>query len=232
VAARRAGQAKSSQAFFSPLKHRGAADPWSRCARAEAWLIESRQDQPPIPTMTCAAAAVRPKLDGILDEPYWAVGSTVPSEADAPNVRWAHDTEYLYAAIECAKRPGLDYGVATEPRPRDGDVESHDHVRLRIDVDRDYASYFELFVDSRGCTADRCCGDAAWNPQWFVARGESAGGGAWTIEAAIPLSELSTTPLSPGEAWAGSAARFSPSAAAPTPGHKSDPAEFSLLLFE
>ena len=34
---------------------------------------------------------------------------------------------------------------------------------------------FELLIDSRGWTADRCWGDAAWNPEWFVAAGELNG---------------------------------------------------------
>jgi hypothetical protein len=246
VAARRAGQAKSSQAFLSPLKHRSADDAWGQCARAEAWLQESPRDSGPKPFVRCASAAERPNLDGVLDELCWQLpsasrGASAPGaiHIDAPpshDVRWAHDDEHLYLAVKCQKLGGVAYTSDDRPRPHDGDVESHDRVRLLIDVDRDYASWFELVVDSRGWTAESCWGDAAWNPSWYVASGETAAGDAWTIEAAIPLEELAASRLAAGAAWACSVERLPPTggrADSPdAPEYGSSPANFSLLLFE
>lgn len=247
AAARRAGQEQASQAFLSPLKHRRADDPWGQCARAEQWLQESQQDEAPKPTTPCTATDQPPHLDGILNEPCWqphqaSRGVNPPgpgangNESPPTDIRWAHDSAHLYIALQCRKAPGVDYSPDPRPRPRDGNVESHDRVRLLVDLDRDYASWFELVVDSRGWTADGCWGDPAWNPTWYVARGESADGAAWTIEAAIPLAQLSATTPVAGAAWACTIERLPPKigrseptgSTAPEPG----PAEFSLLLFE
>jgi len=248
AAARRAGQDQLSQAFLSPLRHRRADDPWGQCARAEEWLQESQQDAPPKPTIPFTAAAQPPHLDGVLNDPCWQTKQASRAELveapgpqssspTQPNIHWAHDATHLYLAIQCQKAAGVDYPHDNRPRPRDGNVESHDHVRLLLDLDRDYASWFELVVDSRGWTADACWGDPAWNPAWYVARGESTDGAAWIIEAAIPLVELTTTPPTAGAAWACTVQRLPPtigqteptgSTAHPEPG----PAEFSLLLFQ
>ena len=59
--------------------------------------------------------------------------------------------------------------VERSPRQRDADLSAHDRVTLRLDVDRDYTTAFELVVDHRGWTHDACWNDATWNPKWFVA---------------------------------------------------------------
>jgi hypothetical protein len=89
---------------------------------------------------------------------------------------------------------------SADPRPRDADLSQHDRLELLVDLDRDYATYYHLAVDDRGWTADSCWGDNTWNPQWFVAT--ACDERAWTIEAAIPLTELTGTPPSPGVTWA------------------------------
>jgi hypothetical protein len=236
VAARRAGQAKSSEAFLSPLKHRAARDPWGQCARAEQWLLNRESEAAPKPLVPCAAAKVRPRLDGQLNDACWPSGGLPPSQAGdgenaaaLPAIHLAYDDQYLYVAIRCQKLAGASYEPDDRPRAHDGNVERYDRVRLLIDVDRDYASWFELVVDSRGWTADRCWGDKAWNPRWFVASGESADGAAWTTEAAIPLIELAASPPVGGAAWAFAATRLAPAEA---PLAEVEPSAFSLLLFE
>jgi hypothetical protein len=69
-----------------------------------------------------------------------------------------------------------------------------------LDVDRDFATYYRLAIDERGWTHESCWHDATWNPSWFVATGGDDK--AWTAEAAIPLSELTMMPPSPGASWA------------------------------
>jgi hypothetical protein len=131
----------------------------------------------------------------------------------ASQVQLAYDREYLYVAAICEKPPGAPYPSANGPRPRDAAVDADDHIALRLDVDRDYASYYELLIDSRGWSADRCWGDSAWNPEWFIAAGElNANGGMWIVELAIPWSELTPTPPKQGHAWALSLARTLPPA--------------------
>jgi hypothetical protein len=64
---------------------------------------------------------------------------------------------------------------------------------ILLDIDRDYASFWQLTIDHRGWPAESCFGDATWNPQWFIATSGDAD--FWTAEAAIPLAEL--TPKKP-----------------------------------
>jgi len=226
VAARRAGQAKTTQALLSLLKHRRAEDPWAQAARAETWLLDKSREGMPKPVVHCTAAETPPHLDGVLEEPYWQ-GKLEPAATD---VHWAYDHEFLYIAVRCSKLADVAYPRDNRPRPRDGDLQRHDRVRLSIDVDRDYATWFELVVDSRGWTADRCWGDPAWNPEWFVAAAESPAGDAWIIEAAIPLVELSQDPPTAGAAWACAAERIPPTSN--TPPHTPGPEAFSILLFD
>jgi hypothetical protein len=248
VAVRLAGAAQASRSLLTPLKHARAGDPWGDCARAEAWL-EDRHKTPPKPVLSCLAAAEPPHLDGVLDELFWqsaasrlsapaSAGSAPPPAAQAADVRWAYDDEYLYLAIRCSKLSGVAYPRDNRPRPHDGDVENYDRVRLFIDVDRDYATWFELTVDSRGWTSDRAWDDAAWNPPWFVSAGAGngdAGVNYWTIEAAIPLDELTPQRPGPMAAWAAAVERVSPSvhgAERPRSETQPGPEAFGLLLFE
>ncbi|RIK74806.1 MAG: hypothetical protein DCC67_16145 [Planctomycetota bacterium] len=230
VAARRAGQPRAAQALLTPLKHRAAGDVWGDCARAEAWLQDPEDDAAPKPTATCLRAAERPRLDGMLDEACWS--GSPKSLCKTADVRLAYDDRYLYLAVCCAKRDGVAYPRDDRPRPHDGDVASYDHVRLALDLDRDYATWFELTVDSRGWTADRCAGDASWNPRWYVAAAESnvAAGPAWIVEAAIPLAELTTETVTPQSVWACAAARVVPSAS-PSAARDLAPPDFTLLRF-
>ena len=255
AAARRGGEPKAALGLLTTLKHRRAGDTWGDCARAEAWLVDATRSSPK-PTLACPVAEGAPRLDGVLDEPVWQGGAAAmvtaatPHDAaasDAPSggarlapaeVRLAHDNEFLYVAIACPKIAGIEYRHDASPRTRDGADETSDRVRLRLDVDRDYATWFELIVDSRGWTRDRCWDDAAWNPEWYVAAADrdDAAGPWWIVEAAIPWSELASAPPRSGDAWACAIERLAPGAAVQSwsgaPGDAAGPAAFGLLLFE
>ena len=109
-----------------------------------------------------------------------------------PKSVFAYDDRFLYLAIHCPKAKDVDYSPDDRPRPRDADLSAHDRVTVRLDVDRDYTTAFELAVDHRGWTHDACWSDATWNPTWFVAA--AADEATWTVEAAIPLAELVAEP--------------------------------------
>jgi hypothetical protein len=229
AAARRVGELKAAQGFLVPLKHARAGDPWGDCARMEQWLAEGRDSPPPKPVLNVALAEAAPHLDGALSEPCWQREAADVGDAE---VWLAYDREYLYVAVRCAKAAGVDYPRDNRPRPHDGAVDQFDHVRVLVDLDRDYSTWFELAIDSRGWTADRVWGDAAWNPQWFVAAGQASG--AWTAEAAISLGELGERPPQKGDAWACRLERRTPPKSRETwPGEaKRGPAGFGVVLFE
>ena len=66
-------------------------------------------------------------------------------------------------------------------------------------------------------------------PSWFVASGSDTE--HWTAEAAIPWSELTSTPPAIGDAWAVGRAR-SRRASHETHGKTLDPRDFGMLLFK
>jgi hypothetical protein len=254
VAARRAGMAKPAAALLTPLKHLRTGDPWGDIARVEAWLAEGGDaERAPKPLARCVPAAAPPRLDGVLDDVCWQGEASlvigVPTPAASPTVRLAYDAKYLYLACKCPLA-GADYSADDRPRPRDGDLSRRDRVTLVLDADRDYATGWELTVDSRGWTGERCWWDAAWNPKWYVAAGGSAEGGetldpSWTVEAAIPWRALAAEAPSAGAAWALSVVRTIPNGGAagadrrqhwPNPKDAATapagPAAFGVLVFE
>ena len=123
-------------------------------------------------------------------------------------------------------------------RSRDAALEAFDRVRLLVDVDRDYATCFELTIDSRGWTRDACWGDVGWNPEWFVAAGESDG--QWVAEAAIGLEQLGAKGLATGAVWAVGVERAFPDdshgkRAKPQAANRASatgPEKFGVLVFE
>ena len=149
-------------------------------------------------------------------------------------VRLAYDNEFLYLAICCPKIAGVEYPPDDRARPRDADLSQHDRVEVQLDLDRDFATAYSLTVDSRGWSRDACWDDINWNPTWYIAAADEET--SWTVEAAVPLAELTTNPPAARHVWAASARRTIPRvgyeswAGAPT-GDES-PNQFGLLIFE
>jgi photosystem II stability/assembly factor-like uncharacterized protein len=206
AAHRQQGLPRQAERFYLALRHARPHDAWWGCAQSELWLAE-RKGQPPKALWNCARAQGKPRLDGRLDEPMWRAGNSVelrsPQRDDAD---WgavamlAYDEEFLYVGVSCTSAAGFKYTSSDRPRPRDADLSGEDRVELLLDTDRDFATYYRLVIDHRGFTGESCWHDKNWNPNWFVARG--GGEGAWTAEAAIPLSELTGQPPTSRQAWA------------------------------
>ncbi len=218
---------------------------WVSAAAAEQWLVDSKGDSPR-PVLAVVTALEKPTLDGRLDEPLWEVakpvtlsGVAVDGEELPAAAVLARDAEFLYVAVTCKKVAGIDYAKDNSTRPHDTDLAARDHVRLCLDVDRDYATWWELAFDHRGFPSASiggaaCGSDPTWNPQWFLA----AGGDDewWTVEAAIPLTELGPQPPEVRDVWAAQLQRFvpklgvssfsQPAAVAPRP------EGFGLMVFE
>lgn len=192
------------------------ANPWFDAMAAELHLM-NRTLMPacPKPVAACAKVAERPVLDGKLDDAAWA-GTTELALGEGPKdlaathgttARLAFDDEYLYLGVTC-RHPNGDQVPPADARKHDDDVAPHDRVELLLDLDRDYATYYRLRIDHRGCTADDCWGDSSWNPQWFVAVNPTATG--WTAEVAIPLAELTGTRPRHATTWAANVVRVVP----------------------
>ena len=249
IAQRQLGFANPAKRLFLSLRQFPATNPWRQCAETEEWL-EKPGDTPPAKKLgACRRAPNPPHLDGQLNDPFWDTadrlalrGENSPprtNEADAknainPEVRLAHDNDFLYVAIRCPKAANVDYQTDDAPRPRDADLTQHDRVSVRLDIDRDYTTAFELTIDNRGWTNDACWGDATWDPTWYVAT--SADEKSWTIEAAIPLAELTPKPPAARDVWALAIRRTIPRTGYQTwsaaPPSDESPSQFGLLLFE
>lgn len=232
AAARLGGRHQESKSWLTLLKHKRESAHWRTRALAEAWLIDPLDHEAPVPTTRCLSTDKPPHLDGILNEPLWQTAESFTPISEIKHslseILFAYDAKFCYIAASCEKLADANYSSDNRPRTYDADLQGHDHVVLRLDVDRDYATCFRLAVDHRGWTADACWLDASWNPKWFVATGRR--NNSWTIEAAIPWAELTTAPPRTGDVWALSARRVAPTQQAATT-TDSPPEDFRLLIF-
>lgn len=206
VAYRNQGNSRQAERFYLGWQRSRSHDLWWACAEGERWL-NNPVSQPPKPTLHCSPTDIKPRLDGQLDDLVWTTAqrcelhSVLNDDADWPATAMvAYDTEFLYVAVDCRKAAGVDYAGSGEPRPRDPDLSAHDRIDVFIDLDRDWATAYRLSFDHRGWAGEDCWRDITWNPQWFVAAADTDE--KWTVEAAIPLAELTGAAPSAHAAWA------------------------------
>jgi photosystem II stability/assembly factor-like uncharacterized protein len=255
-ARRNLGQIDDAKKWYGLFASKQPEGPWKAAALAELWLLD-HQGAPPKPVVACRYTESKPFLDGKLDDPCWkdaAVLRLVPAGSDRRNVseearkaradfvkdyptevRLAYDREYLYVAVRCF-HPVDKHVEPVKARTRDADLRPFDRVSILLDLDRDYATYYHLQIDQRGCVAEDCWGDRTWDPRWFVAVQSEPG--MWIAEAAIPLDALTSEGVRPGRAWAFNAIRVLPgrgvqawSLPAEVPEEAPRPEGMGLLLF-
>lgn len=220
---------------FAALADPRLGEAWSRLAAAEKQRA-ARRGKPPVALWRCKTTAEKPFLDGKLDDKLWGVAPPVVlAGGSGGEVRFARDGEFLYVGGRFPGASGKGGASAEKPDAmRDAELSEADRVELAIDVDRDYATWFTLAVDATGRTNDRCGRDAAWNPQWFVATRDVAN--AWTVEAAIPLAELSRATPDAGSHWSLAVRRSTPGAGVRSATDESaarlGPGAFGWLEFE
>jgi hypothetical protein len=218
---------------------------WRRRGIAEAWLSKPAA-KAPLLLWKCPRGTT-PHLDGELDDSAWQdvprislqplrtiqEGSPYQKE-DHGSLAAAYDERFFYLTISCPTVVKIADSTAGESRRRDTDLSAFDRVELSIDVNRDAMSSWLLTVDSRGWANDACLTHDSWNPTWHIAVQQTAS--AWIVEAAIPLSELTSENINAGAAWAVAVRRHVPgngTHAWPTTEHKAArPQSFGLLVFE
>lgn len=206
VAYRATGLSGDAERFYHRLGASPVPSDWGRCAQAELWLSHGR-GKPPKKMYRCRKVTSRPHLDGKLDDHAWQQAEKLElTSAQHDDGQWpaaamlACDNQFLFLAASCRKSAERDYPNTPGPRPRDPNLQDYDRVELFIDLDRDYVSFYRLTVDHRGWTGESCLGNDHWNPTWYVA--SAATENEWTIEAAIPLKELTSTPPGKDDVWA------------------------------
>jgi hypothetical protein len=217
-------------------------DPWRKTADAELWLGTPHTNPPKKPAY-CRPAAAPPYLDGLLSDPCWGAAEEISltHDGDQADTRGGgfclllYDANYLYFAASIPRVAGTP---ADRPilkgRQHDADIAKFDRVRLLLDVDRDYSTYYTFSVDQRGWTSESCWEDTTWNPAWSVAA--AADETHWRIEVAIPFENLVPEAPRPGAVWAVDITRTIPGIRLESYTHPSSgtprPESFGLLRFD
>jgi hypothetical protein len=199
----------SSQTVFWPAAHLDGR-PWSQIMRQEQAVLAMGPDSQSVPFLPFVSE--RPYLDGLAQDPVWQQALTLRLESqwsedttEAAEIRIARDGEFLFLHCRAPRRPNAianshrhEKKPKTHPsKKRDSLDASTDHVRLRLDLDRDYATWFEFAWDCQGETLDQCNDMPWWNPTWFVAFDVQPD--AWSTEIAIPLASLLPDPSLPNK---------------------------------
>lgn len=239
------GVSNQADRYFLMVRNTRPHDAWWLSAAAERWLVErltadQTANQPPKPLAACITVPEKPYLDGKLDDPIWLTAKPLELTSNRrDDGEWgavaymAHDDEFLYLAATCRKAAGHKYVTSDQPRPRDGDLAAHDRVEFLIDIDRDCGVSYRLAVDHRGWPQEDCWGDLGWDPSWYMAVEHNEA--SWSLEAAIPLKDL--TPVTPTNdvVWGLGVKRIVPGVGfqswAPSPQPSPDPQNFGLLLW-
>lgn len=160
----------------------------------------------------------------------WREKNKAFSRSLGTTVSIGYDSQFLYIGAACQKASGYDYAASSNgatlsnalseaaansneseddlPRGRDADLSSYDRVEFQFDLDGDYTTAYRFVFDCRGWAFDSNWNDPTWNPGLFVAKAETET--AWTIEAAIPLAELTDHTPNPGEVWRAAVKRVTP----------------------
>jgi len=184
-----------------------------RLARSEAagrWKLLAT-DQPTPEMVPCSLATSQPHLDGVFDEPWWSEATI--ANASQASLRCSHDANFLYLSISA---PLLDPSDQTsKQRRRDTPMNMTDRYRIRIDLDRDLMTAYELEFDRDGNTRDTVDGFPAFNPRWYIACVSSADDTRTIAEIAIQKSDLWAADETPPAIWNVAIDRLNSTPAAP-----------------
>jgi photosystem II stability/assembly factor-like uncharacterized protein len=212
--ARRAlGETGTSRAWHERFAAQVGKSVWGDAAAMELWA--SGTGPKPAKIAGCRLTDDRPNLDGKLDDACWTTQPAMAlanaagtSQIEYPTQAWmAYDAEFLYIAVRC-KHPAGKSVPPIKVRQRDANLDAHDRVSLLLDIDRDFATYYRFEFDQRGCVREDFWGDANWNPKWYVAVNSTDD--SWCVEAAIPLGELTSSPITLDTRWACNLVRIVP----------------------
>jgi hypothetical protein len=140
-----------------------------------------------------------PRLDGILDEPYWT--SALSHAGSAVTMRIAYDDDYVYFGIRVPgdQMPELGAGESPPRAPRDHDLSGVARLQIRIDTDLDLLTSMQLELTEAGLTRDGIDGHLRWHPDWYVASHRN--GQSVDFEVAVLRRDLTDLPIHAGQRW-------------------------------
>lgn len=161
-----------------------------------------------------STAGEKPVIDGKLNDDLWKIEPTIsrliPRQADgyAPvkTEAWlSYDDSFLYVAARCHEPLLRD--LLIDVTARDGDVQKDDSIEILFDTNHDKKSFHHFAVNPEGILFDARNFDAKWNSTAKVVTSKEEG--AWTVEMAIPLSEINAD-LAAHKTWGFQMARHRP----------------------
>jgi len=117
----------------------------------------------------------------------------------------SYDDSFLYVAARCHEPLLRD--LLIDVTARDGDVQKDDSIEILFDTNHDKKSFHHFAVNPEGILFDARNFDAKWNSTAKVVTSKEEG--AWTVEMAIPLSEINAD-LAAHKTWGFQMARHRP----------------------
>ncbi len=205
---------------------------WSGIHEQELIVNAPPEGSLPIPRIPWTSS--RPHLDGTPEPEFWDSAMTLrlstawADDTAYSTVRICRDKDFLFIHMNSPRNRTSELAASPSQTQRGGpskkglngkDIKGKrdsldprlDHVRLRIDIDRDYATWFEFGWDIQEGVLDRCNDISVWDPQWYIASHSTDE--AWNTELAIPIAQLVPDSKVPWEKipWAISIQRERPS---------------------
>ena len=214
---RNRGAPRAADAIMRTFMSSAIDSDTKQLAERELWASYETVETPQAYSV-CRRTTTRPYLDGLLSDPCWEAANEIllvssdsndASQSPKSLVMFSYDDNFLYLALSFSRAEGTPREAPQmKGRKHDDDVSRNDRLTFRLDIDRDYATWYEFQIDQRGKTTDSCWEDRRWNPQWSVAAESDQN--TWRIEAAIPWNELVANPPQRGSFYAVSLLRTIP----------------------
>ncbi|NRA36912.1 MAG: SUMF1/EgtB/PvdO family nonheme iron enzyme, partial [Planctomycetes bacterium] len=169
------------------------------------------------PVMSVAKAQQKIRVDGVLDDKDWQTITAQPmfllngrstQPTQITTVRVCANTTHLYIAFDCQESEMSRLRIAG--KKRDGRIWAGDSVEIFLDPfhKEKLKEYFQICINPDGLTSDSANGDSSWNPNIQTVGKKSENG--WTMELALPLSDLGITAESIPQMWGMNFTRFRP----------------------
>jgi hypothetical protein len=160
-------------------------------------------------TVAASCPDSSPVIDGVLDEPCWAVAEVATDFIDykterpareQTRVRVLYDDTYIYFGFECLEpEPGK---IVAVERKYDQSLEGEDRVEIRLDTFHDLRRAYVFAVNTFGTRYDARMGlfqfDDSWGCDWKAAC--TVAEDRWFAEIAIPIGNL-LFPRKDGVVW-------------------------------
>lgn len=150
--------------------------------------------------------AAAPAIDGDLSDACWRAAEVpgiwvdvytgTPAEPQ-PKAYICYDDTNVYVAF-LNPEPNMK-GVVAEAVDRDGAVWIEDANEIFIDTTTGREDYYQLIINTKGVVYDAQRSDGTWNSSVRVAVKKMDD--AWSLEVAIPLSDLGVTGSPTGQIW-------------------------------